>query len=210
MKRYGQRCPAARTLDVIGERWTLLVIRDLLLGPRRYTDLLEGLPGIGTNVLATRLADLQANGVIAKRTLPPPTPVAVYELTEAGEALASVMTELRAWGQQYAPAPEAGDAARPGWVLASAATRAPGLSAGRVCEVRVDGEVFELTGTDGQLTVRACPARDPDATLTIAPKLFFGLATGRLTPARAGQQAAIEGDATVAADVIATLAGAAA
>src|SRR2546423_7781071 len=88
VKRYGQRCPVARALDVIGERWTPLIVRELLLGPRRYTDLQDALPGVGTNILAARLAYLQSNGVIAKRTLAPPTPVVIYELTEAGEALA--------------------------------------------------------------------------------------------------------------------------
>src|SRR5258708_27531872 len=82
MKRYGQRCPVARALDVIGERWTPLIVRELLLGPKRYTDLLESLPGIGTNILAGRLSELESRGVVDKRRLPRPTPVAVYRLTE--------------------------------------------------------------------------------------------------------------------------------
>src|SRR5437763_13378522 len=127
MKRYGQRCAVARALDVIGERWTPLIVRELLLGPRRYTDLLEALPGVGTNILVGRLAALQSHGVIRKRTLPPPTPVAVYELTESGEALASVIAELRAWGQRFAPAPKADDEVRPAWVIQNAASRDPRL-----------------------------------------------------------------------------------
>src|ERR1043166_2696068 len=77
MKSYGQRCPVSRALDVVGDRWALLVLRELELGPKRYTDLLDGLPGVGTNVLSARLRDLEAAGVIVKRTLPPPTPVTV-------------------------------------------------------------------------------------------------------------------------------------
>src|SRR5579859_339176 len=130
MKRYGQRCPVARALDVIGERWTPLIVRELLLGQRRYTDLLEALPGVGTNILAGRLADLQAKGVVVKRALPPPTPVAVYELTEAGEALAAVINALRTWGEQYAPAPKPDDAARPAWIIQGAASRPSRLQAG--------------------------------------------------------------------------------
>ena len=70
MKRYGQRCPAATALDVIGERWTPLIVRELLLGPKRFTDLADGLPGIGTNILTNRLAGLQEQGVVEKRTAP--------------------------------------------------------------------------------------------------------------------------------------------
>src|SRR5438067_5452343 len=148
MKRYGQRCAVARALDVIGERWTPLIVRELLLGPRRYTDLLDALPGIGTNILVGRLADLRSHGVVVKRTLPPPTPVAVYELTEAGEALAPVIGELRAWGDRFAPPPKAGDAVRPAWIIQGAASRDASLEPGGVCEIKVGAEVFELTAGD--------------------------------------------------------------
>src|SRR5258708_2144672 len=87
MKRYGQACAIARALDVVGERWSLLLVRELTFGPRRYRDLATGLPGIPSNVLAGRLKDLQAAGVITRRTLPAPTDVTVYELTDAGRAL---------------------------------------------------------------------------------------------------------------------------
>src|ERR1044072_3938479 len=98
MKRYGQRCPPAIALDVVGERWTPLIVRELLLGPKRFTDLADGLPGIGTNILSSRLAGLLEHGVVEKHPLPRPTPVAVYELTDAGRALAPVLRELRTWG----------------------------------------------------------------------------------------------------------------
>ena len=130
MKRYGQRCPAAIALDVIGERWTPLIVRELMLGPKRFTDLADGLPGIGTNILTNRLAGLQDHGVVERRTLPRPTPVTVYELTDAGRALAPVLRELRAWGARYGPAPQPGDAVRPAWVVQSAAGRNPRLGPG--------------------------------------------------------------------------------
>ena len=80
-KRYEQYCAVARSLDVLGERWTLLVVRDLLMGPRRYTDLREALPGIATDLLTARLRTLEEAGYVQRRKLPRPAPVAVYELT---------------------------------------------------------------------------------------------------------------------------------
>src|SRR5207249_7630269 len=86
-RSYKQFCPLARSLDILGERWTLLIVRNLLVGPQRYTDLLEGLPGIGTNLLSARLKDLETEGIVARRTLPPPAASIVYELTELGWGL---------------------------------------------------------------------------------------------------------------------------
>ena len=97
-KKYDQYCPMAHALEMVGERWTLLVVRELLHGPKRYTDLADRLPGIGTNILAARLRDLEAGGVVAKRTLPPPAASKVYELTEYGVELKPVMRELARWG----------------------------------------------------------------------------------------------------------------
>src|SRR5215472_6886798 len=117
MKRYEQACAIARALDVVGERWSLLLVRELSLGPRRYRDLATGLPGIPSNVLAARLKDLQAAGVITRRTLPAPADVAVYELTGAGRALQPALSELLDWGLRYAPEPAGDDAGQPGWAL---------------------------------------------------------------------------------------------
>src|SRR5256884_9375767 len=96
-KHYDHYCPVAHALDVVGDRWALLVIRELMQGPKRYTDLADGLPGIGTNILAARLRDLERCGVIAKRTLPPPAASPVYELTDYGRELKSVMREVALW-----------------------------------------------------------------------------------------------------------------
>src|SRR5258707_1334875 len=121
MKRYEQACAIARALDVVGERWSLLLVRELTFGPRRYRDLATGLPGIPSNVLAARLKDLQAASVVTRRTLPAPTDVTVYELTDAGRALQPALKELLDWGLRYAPAPSPGDAVQPGWGLLGAA-----------------------------------------------------------------------------------------
>ena len=144
MKQYEQACAIARALDIVGDRWSLLLIRELTLGPRRYRDLATGLPGIPSNVLAAHLKDLQAAGVITRRTLPAPTDVTVYELTEAGRALQPALTELLHWGRRYAPEPSPGAAAQPGWALLAAAGRPTALPAGQTCELRVGPEIFYL------------------------------------------------------------------
>src|SRR3954449_10827576 len=97
-KRYDQFCPIAHALSLVGERWSLLVVRELLKGARRYTDLAAGLPGIGTNILATRLRDLEAAGVIHRRKLPPPAASTVYALTEYGAGLEEVIHSIARWG----------------------------------------------------------------------------------------------------------------
>jgi DNA-binding HxlR family transcriptional regulator len=209
MKRYGQRCPAAIALDVIGERWTPLIVRELLLGPKRFTDLADGLPGIGTNILTNRLAGLQDHGVVEKRTLPRPTPVAVYELTDAGRALAPVLRELRTWGARFGPPPPRGDAVRPAWIVQSAAGRNPRVGPGRTCELRVGDDSFGLTGTDDAVDVRAGSVPTPEAVVTIEPRLFLRLASGKVDPADAAGQIEVEGDRRVADEVVTMLAGSA-
>ncbi len=99
MKSYKQYCGVAKALDLVGERWSLLIVRDLLLGPRRYTDLLRGLPGITTNLLARRLQHLQQPGVIEKRTMEVPAASTVYALTARGRQLEAVVLALGAFGE---------------------------------------------------------------------------------------------------------------
>src|SRR6266704_2562342 len=163
MKHYEQACAIARALDVVGERWSLLLVRELTLGPRRYRDLAAGLPGIPSNVLAARLKDLQAAGVITRRTLPAPTDVTVYELTDAGRALQPALKELLDWGLRYAPEPSQDDAAQPGWGLLAGAGRPAALPAGQTCELRVGPEFFYLGSDAGTLTVRRGPAPGGEA-----------------------------------------------
>src|SRR5688572_6624425 len=97
-KTYGQMCSLARSLDVLGERWTMLVIRELLLGPRRYKHLLAALPAIGSNRLSERLKGLEDAGIVRKSVLPPPASVSVYELTVDGERLRDPLLTLGLWG----------------------------------------------------------------------------------------------------------------
>src|SRR2546421_4586766 len=116
MRSYDQWCALAKALDVVGERWSLLVIRELLDGPKRYTDLRDGIPGIATDVLAARLKDLEDDGVIARRTLPPPAASKVYELTPMGRGLDVVVLELARWGFRLLGPKSKGEAFRPHWL----------------------------------------------------------------------------------------------
>jgi DNA-binding HxlR family transcriptional regulator len=116
-KSYDQYCPIAHALGSVGERWSLLIVRELLHGPRRYTDLADALPGIGTNILAARLRELESADVLAKRKLPPPTPVTVYELTAKGRGLHRVLHELARWGARSLGPPPPGEVeSQPGWL----------------------------------------------------------------------------------------------
>jgi DNA-binding HxlR family transcriptional regulator len=116
MKRYDQYCPIACSLGLVGERWTLLVVRELFYGPKRYTDLAARLPGIGTNVLADRLKELESAGLVEKRRLPPPAASTVYELTPMGRELRPVLHELARFGVRLLGPPPP-DALEEGWLL---------------------------------------------------------------------------------------------
>ena len=116
-KRYDQYCPVCHALGLVGERWALLVVRELLKGPKRYTDLLEGLPGVGTNILAARLRELEAGGIVRKRKLPPPAASTVYELTEYGQELEEPLYALARWGARSLGPPGKKDHLYPDWGL---------------------------------------------------------------------------------------------
>jgi len=157
-KHYDHYCPVAHALDVVGDRWALLVVRELMQGPKRYTDLADGLPGIGTNILAARLRDLEADGVVTKKTLPPPAASRVYELTDYGRELKPVMRELALWGARSLGPPTAEDELFPGWLLNPVEMiLAPLAPAGRL-EFRVGDEIASLV--DG--VAHAGPIDDPD------------------------------------------------
>jgi DNA-binding HxlR family transcriptional regulator len=208
MKRYGQACAIARALDIIGERWSLLLVRELTLGPRRYRDLATGLPGIPTNLLAARLKDLQAAGVITRRTLPTPTDVTVYELTSAGQALQPALSELLDWGKRYAPQPTEDDEIQPGWAMLNGAGRPTALRAGQTCELRAGPEFFYLSSDAGKLTVRRGPAPDGDAVITMSDDTLYRLISGQITVTDAVGHSTIGGDTEIARRALEPLAGA--
>ncbi len=161
-KRYDQYCPVAHALDLIGERWALLVVRELMHGPKRYTDLAEHLPGIGTNILASRLRDLEACGIVSKRKLPPPAASRVYELTDYGRELKAVMRDLALWGARSLGPPTADDELFPGWLEnAIDVMLAPLAPPGRF-EFRIGEEVASIVDGEAQ----AGPVEEPDVVVT--------------------------------------------
>jgi DNA-binding HxlR family transcriptional regulator len=157
-KRYEQYCPMAHALDLVGDRWALLVVRELMHGPKRYTDLVDHLHGIGTNILAARLRDLEAHGVVARRTLPPPAASRVYELTDYGRELKPALRELALWGARSLGPPTDQDELFEGWLSNAMdvvmASRAP---AGRF-EFRAGPEIASLVHGE----VVDGPIDDPD------------------------------------------------
>jgi DNA-binding HxlR family transcriptional regulator len=165
---YGQFCAAASALDVVGERWTLLIVRDLLMGPKRYTDLREGLPGIATDLLAARLRTLEGAGLVARRTLPPPAPATVYELTERGRLLGPVLAGLARVGFGFlGDPPDDADVPPERLVLALRASfhpdAVPGLDA--TYQLFLSSEAFVLTVRDGELGVTRGTTGDADLTI---------------------------------------------
>ncbi|HEX6444370.1 MAG TPA: winged helix-turn-helix transcriptional regulator [Streptosporangiales bacterium] len=200
-RSYGQDCPVARALDVIGERWTLLIVRELLLGPKRFKDLLARLPAMGTTRLSDRLKALEGHGVVTKRTLPPPGDVQAYVLTPYGERLRPIVTMLGAWGAEL-PIPEDGDglpARKETVALVLAGLSPPQLSEGlsESYEFHVDGEVFHALVDDGTVTVQSGPdLHRATATVTCDPRTFDALLRGRTTLERAvaGHRATASGD----------------
>lgn len=164
MRTYGQACPVAHALDAVGGRWSLLVLRELRLGPRRYTDLAAALPGVGPSVLSQRLRDLEEAGVLERRTRPAPM---VYALTPWGAGLEPVFRALAAWGMA-SPVPRAGSVSTDSVLLGLRTffARTPGWDA--VVEVRTGREVYRVVVVDGELRElsRGTPAEAPDAVVT--------------------------------------------
>lgn len=158
-RSYDQFCSLARALDRLGERWTLLVVRNLLLGPRRYSDLLAELPGITTNLLAARLKDMEAGGLVTRRSASGRS--VTYELTPVGAALEPAIMELGRWGGRFMDAPKKTDIVNIGWGLLSMKRRYRG-GVRAVVEFRVGERRFELGFEPGYLSVRERDAARPD------------------------------------------------
>jgi DNA-binding HxlR family transcriptional regulator len=206
---YHQYCPVARALEVVGERWTLLILRELLLGPRRFTDLAEGLPGIGPSVLTTRLKELEQNGLVAKRTLSPPAPAVVYELSERGRGLGPALAALAQWGLQLLGSPRGDDDVRSRWlVLGLAVTAKPDPSmADATFELRIENDRFHIRGRQGRLQPGDGPAPTADATITMTDRTLVAIAAGELDvrSPRAERLIGLDGDADRARRLVESL-----
>lgn len=206
-RSYDHYCPLSRALDVIGERWTLLIVRELFAGPRRYTDLHADLPGVSTDVLAARLKELERDGLVTRRRLPPPASASVYELNRRGEGLLPALTALADWGAgELTAEPGPTDALRAHWFalpLMRALTKlAPG-DADREGAVNVrtgEGTFHVLLGGPGPRYGHG-PAEHPLAQLTLSPGACLAVAQDTATlPELIGHgQASVDGDGPLAA-----------
>ena len=171
MRSYRDACGIARALDLVGDRWALLVIRELLLGPKRFTDLRAGLPGVSPDVLSQRLRELEDAGLLTRRRLAPPAASQVYELTERGQALERVVLELGRWGTAV-PFPDdvitfGPDSA----MLALKTVFDPAAASGPAesYEFRFGVQQFHARVREGTLTITRGGAEAPDATIDTDP-----------------------------------------
>ncbi|MFF8292210.1 winged helix-turn-helix transcriptional regulator [Streptomyces sp. NPDC016309] len=186
-RRYDQYCAAARALDAVGDRWTLLIVRELLAGPRRYTDLHADLPGVSTDMLASRLKDMERDGLVTRRRLPPPTSAYVYELTGRGRDLMPVLRALAAWGAPALDGPRPTDAVRAHWFAVPLLDALEAAGTGPVMEVRLDEGTFHarLDGAGGTASYGEGPyAGEPDVRLVTDAATCVDVARGELSVAQ--------------------------
>ena len=167
-REYEQYCPMSLGLERVGERWTLLIVRDLMFGPMRYSDLKSGMPGIATNMLANRLHEMQSAGLISKREMPPPAASTVYELTEVGRGLAPVLVELGKWGMTFLPEHD-----EAGLVKEGLRARAPFIAAHtakskEAYTLVVDDELIGFDVRPGAIEVLDEPPANCAATLSVS------------------------------------------
>lgn len=198
-RSYAQYCGLAYALDLVGERWALLVVRDLLHGPRRFTDLARGLQGIPSNVLSARLRELEENGIVARRVLPRPDGSVVYELTPYGRELEEIVLAFGRWGARSLGPVREGDALAPSALLVAlqASFQPEAARALRACyELRIGPVAVHAVVDDGALTLGDGPLADPDLVLETDDTLV-GLLNGELTAeqALADGRLAVRGDA---------------
>jgi DNA-binding HxlR family transcriptional regulator len=184
VRSYRQYCSLARALDVIGDRWTLLLVRELLLrGACRYTDLRDGLPGIATNLLADRLRDLEQAGLVTREDAPPPIAATLFRLTPRGEELEPAVHALARWGIPLMTGDDAHDAFRGHWLTFPVglylADRTPDRPAITI-ELRMGEQLMHLETVDRAVHVRPGSAEHPNAVLTGTPRLVLGVLTGML------------------------------
>lgn len=184
MRTYGQYCGLAKALDVVGDRWTLLIVRELLArGACRYTDLREGLPGIATNLLAERLKDLEDAGVLQREETPPPVAATLLRLTPRGEALLPALMELGRWGAPLLAKPGKKDRFRSHWLALPIAVELEDQTpeaAPVSIELRSGEEPFVIEARDGGIHTRSGAAERPDLILSGPGPVLTGVLFGKL------------------------------
>ena len=198
-RRYNQYCGIAHALDLVGQRWSLLIIRELLTGPKRFKHLKAGLEGISSNLLSTRLKELQDRGIIEQRTLDPPASTEAYVLTELGSDLEPVLLELGRWGIKTLGRPDPERSFHPPWLLLSlegyfVPERAEGIR--EVYQFEIGETVFHVRIRDGTISTELGPASAPDFTLRTDEQTFLEAVTGSTTWEEAfdAERAVLEGN----------------
>jgi DNA-binding HxlR family transcriptional regulator/putative sterol carrier protein len=197
--RYQQYCALARALDVVGNRWTLLIIRELRPGPRRFTDLVDGLPGISRKLLTERLRDLERDGVITRRQLPPPIARQVYELTEEGRDLATAMAPLIAWGARRLGERRPGEffsPRGPAVAMVGLADRDAAKGVRETYQYVAGDEAFYFVVDDGSIELHDGRTEDAAVVVTMDEDTWANVASGRMTTSSAVAAGAL----TVAGD----------
>jgi DNA-binding HxlR family transcriptional regulator len=192
MRSYGEYCSIAKSLDVVGDRWTLLIVRELVeLGPCRYTDLRNGLPGIASNLLAERLRELEQAGVIAREDAPPPIATTLFRLTPRGEQLRPVLDDLARWGLPLMTEQKPGDAVRSHWLAAAIelmlTDRQPDAPPATL-ELQTGDQPIAIELHGGAIQTHLGAAESPNATLAGPPRAIMGLLLGLLELADAKAQ----------------------
>ena len=212
-RSYEQFCTLATALDVVGGRWTLLIVRELMLGPRRFTDLLDGLPGIGRNLLSTRLRHLEEEGLVRRDRLPPPAASQVYELTDDGRGLGPALAELGRWGVQRLGERRPEQTFDPAWgmfPLSYMADREAARELDETWEFRIGDATFTLRVTGGRVIPRSGAAESPDLVVRMDADTLAALFSRSLPPleALASGRVTAEGSPEALQHAVAVLAGA--
>ena len=184
MHSYGQYCGLAKALDVVGGRWTLLIVRELLIrGACRYTDLRKGLPGIATNMLADRLRELEEAGIVESEVAPPPVATTLFRLTPRGKDLEPILMQLGNWGVPLLAKSSKSDVLCGHWITLAIKhhleDRVPGGPPVEV-ELRTDEEAFTIETHKGEVEIRPGPARKPALVLMGGPRVLLALLLGKL------------------------------
>jgi DNA-binding HxlR family transcriptional regulator len=198
MRTYGDGCGIAHALDVVGERWALLIVRELLLGPKRFTDLRAGLPNASPNVLSQRLRELEVAGVIARRKLPPPAASSVYELTQWGSELKPILLAAGSWALRSPSfdfdAPVGTDSVILGLATFFDPAQAGDLDA--LFEIRLGEHTFHARVRDGRIDVERGQVGDPDALIETDPETLASVVRDqqRLAEALRAGTIAVSGD----------------
>jgi DNA-binding HxlR family transcriptional regulator len=204
-------CGIAHAADLLGQRWALLIVRELILGPKRFTDLRAGIPDVSPNVLGQRLRELEESGIVQRRTLPPPAAARVYELTEWGQELEPAVLALGRWASGSGSLPRDGQMGPDSLVLALKATFDPGAADGldATYELRLGEAPFRIEVSKGRLEARRGEPDRPDATIRSDPDTMTALVfRGRsLTESLRSGKIEIEGDRQTARRLLRSLSG---